>query len=49
MYLFNLPNNMGIFPDILKTYKVIAIYMKHSRCDYLNYRQISITLIIKIL
>ena len=43
MYLFNLSINTGIFPDILKTSKVIVIYKKHNRCDYSNYRQISIT------
>ena len=43
MYLFNLSINTGIFPDILNTSKVIVIYKKHNRCNYSNYRQISIT------
>ena len=43
MYLFNLSINAGIFTDILKTSKVIVIYKKHNRCDYSNYRPISIT------
>ena len=43
MYLFNLFINTDIFPDILKTWKVIVIYKKHNRCIYSNYRPISIT------
>ena len=40
MYLFNLSITTGIFPDILKTSKVIVIYKKYNRCDNSNYRVI---------
>ena len=51
MYLFNLSLIQvgffqyfySIFHDILKNAKVIVIYKKHNRCDYSNYRPISIT------
>ena len=43
MYLFKLSINTGIFPDILKTSKVMVIYKKHNRYNYTNYRPISIT------
>ena len=43
MYIFNLYINTGIFPDILKTSKLIVIYNKYNRCDYSNYRPINIT------
>ena len=34
IYLNFLLINTGIFPDILKTSKVIVIYKQYNRCDY---------------
>ena len=40
--LVNLCFEVGVFPDILKLAKVISLYKKESKLDFLNYRPISL-------
>ena len=41
-FLINTSINQGIFPDYLKTPKVVPIYKSGDKTDILNYRPISI-------
>lgn len=41
-YLFNLCIKQGVFPDKLKQAKVIPVHKKGNKCNYANYRPISI-------
>ena len=43
LYICNLSFNRGIFPDQLKTTKVIPIFKKGIKTDITNYRPISLT------
>ena len=40
--LSNLSFLTGVFPSVLKTAKVVPIFMKDSKLDYSNYRPISL-------
>ena len=40
--LFNKCFENGVYPDVLKTYKVIILYKKGNKNDCLNYRPISL-------
>ena len=40
--LFNLSFKTGVFPSVLKTAKVIAIFKKDSKLDYSNYHPVSL-------
>ena len=47
--LFKLSFSEGVFPSILKTCKVIPVYIKDSQLNYSNYRSISLLSNIKLL
>ena len=40
--LINLCFEVGVFPDLLKTAKIIILHKKDSKLDVINYRPISL-------
>ena len=40
--IFNISSSRGVFPTILKAAKVVPIYKKDSKLDFLNYQPISV-------